>query len=318
MAVEYFMVFGYFLISMAIGAFCIGAAIDIWKTTKEGNANHSSVRISSLAATISLPLVILGITSTLFHLGRMDRFYNIIMEPGSWLTREAWSAGLFTACSFIYFLLWRRSATSQGPSRQRAIMETAATAQESSRQRVIIGAVGIILGMTAILSMSMIYSTVKAIPAWNTTLIFYMNLSNAFALGVFLLGLALAFDYSKAKAEGKPKILTQLRSFTGFGLLAIVLIGVTYFTYQAQLAMLPQVSGMVVKSTTGLLSARIILGILIPLVIIAYAWLNSIKKPSFMPIALVSSFVLVVAGDIMARMLHFLIAVQPPVIPPIF
>ena len=296
MAVEYFMVFGYLLISMAVGVFCMGAAVDIWRTRKEGKSNHSSENIVKSASILSVTLVIIGIAFTLFHLGRMGHFYNIILNFDSWLTREAWSAGSFTFVSIVYYLLWRKKAAAQ-----------------NSSLRNFVGIVGIILGITTILSMSMIYGTVKAIPAWNTTLILYMNLANAFGLGVFLFGLVLAFNYNKAKSE---ESLNKLRSFTLVGVLAVILVGATYLTYQIQLASLPQIIGM--DGNTGLVVSRIGIGILLPLLIIMYAWFNRNKKASLIPMAFVSSFVLVVAGDIMARMLHFLIAIQTPIIPPIF
>ena len=296
MHVEYFMVFGYLLISMAIGLFCIGVIIDVWRTKKEGKTNHTSAGISRLSAIISVILVIIGIGSTLFHLGRMGHFYNIILNFDSWLTREAWSAGLFTLFAIIYYLLWRKTSNTQ-----------------KSSMRLSVGVVGIVIGFTTILSMSMIYSTVKAIPAWNTTLIFYMNLASSFALGVFLFGLVLAINYSKSKNEDN---LNKLRSFTLVGALSVIIVGLTYFTYQLQLSTLPHIPGM--DSNTGLVMTRIGIGILLPLFIIMYAWYNRKRNASFIPLAFLSSFVLVVTGDVIGKMLHFLIAVQAPIIPPMF
>ncbi len=296
MAIEYAMVIGYFFISMAIGLFCVGAVIDIWKINVERKANHSLAHISKLAITTSLPLVIVGILSTLFHLGKIGSFYNIILNFSSWLTREAWSAGIFTFCAFVCFLLWRSSVKTN-----------------NYRPRAIVGAVGIVFGITTIFSMSMIYMSVKAIPAWNTDSILYMNLANAFLLGVFLFGILLAFQYNKNKADAE---LDLLKIFTWIGLFAIILVGATFLINQVQISMLPDAAQS--GSGFGLAIARFSIGILMPLLIVIYALAKKEQKSSIFPAVFTASFLFIIAGDIMSRMLHFIVAVNPPVIPPIF
>lgn len=291
MEIQYEMLFGYLFISAAIGVFWIGAALDLYKTWKEGTGSHTWAAISKTAAIISFPLMVIGILLTLLHLGRIERFFYIILKFESWLTREAWSAGFFALFAFIYMLLWLTGKKAGG-----------------SRVRQIVGGVGIVLGLTTIIAMGMIYTVIKAIPSWNTSMMLVLNISYAFALGVFLLGTATAFMKGESN-EKKEKI----KAFVSVGFLAVLFIALFYFAYQMQLAVVPKIEGTPVPDTAGLLLARVLIGIVVPLLVIGYAWFTSKKNPNFLPVALAICLVLIVAGDILARVLHFVNAVIPPV-----
>ncbi|MCI4624333.1 MAG: dimethyl sulfoxide reductase anchor subunit [Candidatus Magnetoovum sp. WYHC-5] len=120
----------------------------------------------------TLVLQITGITASTFHLGKPVRGWMAIsMWKNSWLSREIISISLFTACAFIYGILYKFYVPHM--------------------ERTLIGLLGIGAAFSFFISSSMVYASIRFIKEWSngfTPINFILfGITAGFALGLPIL-----------------------------------------------------------------------------------------------------------------------------------
>lgn len=160
MQVEIFMVVGYVLMSSAIGTFAASACAQL--ALREEGPVRPFVRTSYLA---SCALMVMGAACTLLHLGNIGYFYGILSNFGSWLTRESWMVGLFSALCVVAAVLAVRNAR---------------------KPLAIVGVLGMVAGALLLFCMSMAYMSAHAIASWSDLGVMVTNLAEMFVLGAAL------------------------------------------------------------------------------------------------------------------------------------
>jgi anaerobic dimethyl sulfoxide reductase subunit C (anchor subunit) len=267
-----------------------------------GQASQRFKHVSSWGAYLALPSLIIGLVAVLFHLGKPLRFLNGLSNLGaSWLAREGSAGVLFLILAAVYALLW---------------FLTARGGTISKTWRFIVGILSALAGLLFLFSQGMIYTIVRAIPAWNTPLTILFFAVSALLLGTLLVGTALAIHLQLAKDEEvKASLTASIRPLAAVGTLLVVsaiLVGVLRWvhlsssTTQAASQSLSLIGGPLL----GLTLARAIVGLLFPLVALAYAWTRGRSQPQAINPWIIASFVGVLTGEVMARALFFLTAVH--------
>jgi DMSO reductase anchor subunit len=160
----------------------------------------------ALGAAIVVVLMVLGLVSSIFHLGRPERGWRSASRwRTSWLSREVIVLPLFTGGAALYGLLhWLLGA---------ATLQSAPT--------LAVGAVTTVLSLALFLCTGMIYACLKFLQEWASPLT---------VVNYFLLGAASGFTLATALAAWAAPSLTAF-----FGLLAVALTALALLTRGAAL-----------------------------------------------------------------------------------
>jgi DMSO reductase anchor subunit len=160
----------------------------------------------ALGAALVVVLMVLGLVSSIFHLGRPERGWRSASRwRTSWLSREVIVLPLFTGGAALYGLLhWLLGA---------ATLQSAPT--------LAVGAVTTVLSLALFLCTGMIYACLKFLQEWASPLT---------VVNYFLLGAASGFTLATALAAWAAPSLTAF-----FGLLAVALTALALLTRGAAL-----------------------------------------------------------------------------------
>jgi DMSO reductase anchor subunit len=160
----------------------------------------------ALGAALVVVLMVLGLVSSIFHLGRPERGWRSASRwRTSWLSREVIVLPLFTGGAALYGLLhWLLGA---------ATLQSAPT--------LAVGAVTTVLSVALFLCTGMIYACLKFLQEWASPLT---------VVNYFLLGAASGFTLATALAAWAAPSLTAF-----FGLLAVALTALALLTRGAAL-----------------------------------------------------------------------------------
>jgi DMSO reductase anchor subunit len=160
----------------------------------------------ALGAALVVVLMVLGLVSSIFHLGRPERGWRSASRwRTSWLSREVIVLPLFTGGAALYGLLhWLLGA---------ATLQSAPT--------LAVGAVTTVLSLALFLCTGMIYACLKFLQEWASPLT---------VVNYFLLGAASGFTLATALAAWAAPSLT-----TFFGPLAVALTALALLTRGAAL-----------------------------------------------------------------------------------
>jgi DMSO reductase anchor subunit len=160
----------------------------------------------ALGAALVVVLMVLGLVSSIFHLGRPERGWRSASRwRTSWLSREVIVLPLFTGGAALYGLLhWLLGA---------ATLQSAPT--------LAVGAVTTVLSVALFLCTGMIYACLKFLQEWASPLT---------VVNYFLLGAASGFTLATALAAWAAPSLT-----TFFGPLAVALTALALLTRGAAL-----------------------------------------------------------------------------------
>lgn len=286
MHVEIFMVIGYVLMSSAIGLFAAGAIAQL--AMRKSDPPTYFIRFSFLIAFV---LMVLGVVCTLLHLGNIGYFYGILTSFDSWLTRESWLIGIFSAVSLIAFIMVIRN--------KKAASTTALS---------VIGVIGLCLGCSLIFAMSMAYMSVHAIPAWNNLGVLVTNVAELAALGATI---ALVYVALKGRGESTSKLGSALIVAS---LCAVAFALFAFAAYLASLGVLPEFASVSTEMTSVLTGVKIVL-LVLALVCLIYACAKRKTLSAGTLTALSVVVVLaVVSSDVISRVLHFALATHMPLV----
>ncbi|MGB5934193.1 MAG: DmsC/YnfH family molybdoenzyme membrane anchor subunit [Anaerolineae bacterium] len=299
MAIEYSLLIFTLFSGFAIGSTSLAAVAELVDFTQK---SERFKEVSKWGAYLALPCLIIGLAASVFHLGRPLAFLNGLSNLGSsWISREGVFGILFLILVAIYALFWFLAGRGGAVSKV---------------WRLVVGILSTLSALALVFSTGMAYAMVRAIPAWNTPLTILFFAVSAFLLGTLLVGTTLAVRSLRAKSvEEKAILLASLQPFAGVGTILVItvmvvgglrLVHLSVATTQAA----GQSLSLVTSSLLGLTLARVIIGMVLPLVAMAYAWSKVRSRPETINTWMIVSFVCVLAGEVMARALFFLTAVH--------
>lgn len=271
--------------SLAISYLLLGTAIGmvIWFTTARILDKERFGASSQRMILIAVVLAVLGIIFATAHLGRMERFMNLVSNPDSWLSREGFFAGGFTGLLLLYYLLIRNKA------------------QEQVRKVDILLYLAALAGLGTFISMGMIYASVSAVPAWSSFIVVLVDILSGLVLGGVLFLLLL--DREQAEIF-KPLVK---------GVFAVLLVSLLVnIIHQVQVGMtLSALAAQGVEVPSIWLGS--ILHLLVGLIIPAYVLAKMLKpQDKVLASGLTIAMVCVVIGEVTAKMMHFVVAVKGP------
>ncbi len=251
------------LSQMAAGAF-----VTLWFLDRfTGRIENGLGMFAAQGITAAMGLALLA---SLGHLGQPLESYRALSQLGtSWLSREVAAFGLFFALTVVYCWQWRTGAA-RGP----------------------VGLAGSVVAVLAVVSSGMVY-TLPAQPAWNNAGPLLFFLLTAFSLGpLFIAVLAHFRQYAPAKAVFWFVAAMLGCSLTGLAMYTTIMLGAEGV---ARLTGWNLVSGPVFW-------LRLILGILAPLGLLAYAGRQPAwNERNYVPVL----FVLVLIGELLGRGLFY-------------
>lgn len=219
----------------------------------------------------ALGVMVLGLLASLAHLGHPTMAFMALSNLGtSWLSREVALFSLFIVVAALYFLQWK----------------------DDSGARKVWGAVASAVGLLAVVVSGMLY-VMPSMPAWNNASPVFTFLLAALLMGAISVGVIV-----KQQGQALPTSV-----FTA-AFAILVVSAVSYTLYLSSMA-----SGLAEQSLTaslilgsGFFWARVVLGWVVPIVIIA-SILFSKKDASLNSLAAV--FVMVIIAEFIARDLFY-------------
>lgn len=148
---------------MCVGMFLILGLVQIWLSART-DANTAD-RLTTPIVYLIGPALVFGLIASMFHMNDITHTLNVIRNIAtSWLSREIIFGVGFAGLGFIFaFLQWFKI----GPFRLRQAVAFLTG----------------LFGVGLIISMSMIYSTLPTVPAWNTWVVPFHFFMTAIILG---------------------------------------------------------------------------------------------------------------------------------------
>ncbi len=276
MNIEYSLAASYLFIGTAIG-------LIIWYAFANILGQNESNKYADKVLKMAIILAILGVVFATLHLGRMGRFMNLILNPTSWLSREAFFAGAFTGGIILYYFLIRNKL---GQFKKYNLLLYAVVAA----------------GFCTFICMGMIYATVTAIPAWNTSLLVLVNIASGLLLGGILFLLI-----------AKNDLADDLFKTLAISLLSVALVSIIInIAYDAHINMAfttLKMQGVILPSIWLGSLIKVGVGLLIPIYLIAkFINKQSNNFTSFINIA----FVCILIGEVTNKIMHFIVAIKTP------
>ncbi len=274
--------------SLAISYLLLGAAIGLvsWYAVSRLTQGDALKEAGPKIILAALVLSVVGIGFATGHLGKMGRFLNMLSNPASWLSREAFFVGLFTLCIVIYYVLLQKSGV------------------EKVRNYNYLLYIAVLAGLCTLISMGMIYASVKAVPAWNTTMIVLLDILSAGVLGGFL--------FLVLGGKTMPHSLLKSLSAAMLSVLIIALVVNIAYDVQVEMALAALAAqGATVPSVWLGTLLRLLVGLIVPAYLVYKVLAAEPRKQlSAFSVALVC----VVIGEAAARVMHFVVAVKGPFI----
>ncbi len=257
---EWLAVLDFFLAGGGAGLFLLGALL--------------SVEVATLLGVIATAL---GAIALLVDLGRPERFWRAISNPTtSWISRGALLVSAFLLFGAIHILLWLTGNTGSG-------LDTAAVVIAA------IAAVGVMAYTGFLLSFS------PAIPAWHSTLLPIMFIASSLVTAVgaiFLLAPMLDQGF----------VGTHLEAWKRLGLLLMATDVVLVLAYVATMLSSTLAARQAVRQLTqgslasAFVGGALVVGLLLPLALVATAYLADIGLPTVKTYLAISGILLVVGG----------------------
>lgn len=246
------------------------------------------------------PLLVAGLAASTFHLGSPLRAYNALRHwDGSWLSREIIVGVLFLVLGAAFaFMQWFRWGTHR---LRQAVAFLAAAA-----------------GAALVYCISQVYS-LATVPAWatyHTVLRFYLT---ALLLGGLAVGAALVVTANvRARRDREPDAAAMAlvtRSVRGIAFGSILALGLKFVGLPAYIGYLgthPSAAASesltILTDTYGAFSAAqtilIFLGIAL-LGFLLYRMSGKDAGAAMLPVIALSAFFLVLAGEVIGRMLFY-------------
>nr|NLI50416.1 dimethyl sulfoxide reductase anchor subunit [Propionibacterium sp.] len=245
------------------------------------------------------PLLVLGMAASTLHLGSPLRAANSLLHlGGSWLSAEIFAGSAFAGLGAVFaFLQWKKL----GPHVLRQVLA------------VLTAAVGAFL----VFAISQVYS-LRTVPAWATYFTPVRFFITALLLGGLAVGAALVIAAQRREAKGveTPEAAALVgRSVRGIALGGLFGLGAKYIGQPAYIGYLgthPEQAAResldLLVNTYGVYSAAqniLTFAGIAALFFMLYRMADGNAGKRLMPTAAIVAFVLVLAGEVIGRMLFY-------------
>ena len=284
---------------MSVGAFIVLGVVHFFAARRFGMP--CADRMSDYALLAIGPVMVLGLIFSFFHLGNPINAPRAIMNLGSsWLSREILFGLLFAGVGFVFAIMqWRKLG--------------------SPLLRNILAWVAAVVGILLVYSMSMVYYSLDAVPAWSSWATPASFFTTTVLLGALAVGVAFIGVYTwlrknaTAEIEQQREVLSaSLRWVTVAAVVALGLHFVIIPLYMAYLA----VSGPVAEKSASIIMEENGVWFALRLVLLFIGaglfslFINqlALQKKNFVLLSTLawSAFVLVLAGEVIGRFLFYL------------
>jgi anaerobic dimethyl sulfoxide reductase subunit C (anchor subunit) len=244
---------------------------------------------------IIVPIMLLALLSSLFHLGSPLNIVKAVPNLGSsWLSREVVIAVIFVILGGLYTIMqWRKSG--------------------SDSLRTIIGWLAAVVGVIQVYGMGRVYM-IRTQPAWNTLATPVTFFTTALLLGVFTMATALVVNYSRSSKASNNQLDLLRGVLQGLALASIILLGIEFLVmplYMAYLSSLGSAAAeslsMMVSSFGGTLALRLITAFIGAGILAAYLYRNASipGKENTLSTLVYSALILVLASEVMGRFIFY-------------
>lgn len=215
------------LAQMSVGAFVVLGVVHLTARARGRSAEEVDRLTDPVLYAIGVTLV-LGLLASLLHLGNPANVFNVILNVGtSWLSNEiAFGIG-FAALGFAF-------AASQWFK------------VGSANLRQALAGLTALVGLGLVFSMSMIYYTLAAVPAWNTWTTPVQFFTTTFLLGSLAVGTALmstvmwrrrqALAHGEEVSSDPQEMQLLTTSLKGIAIASVALLGIHFVVTPLHLA----------------------------------------------------------------------------------
>jgi anaerobic dimethyl sulfoxide reductase subunit C len=253
----------------AVGMVLVSAVLSLWLGPERTASVAGALR---LASTIAVPLAVLAVGASFFHLGSPLGGPRALSNLGaSWMSREVLLVALFTVGAAAYAWLWRGD--------NRALRDQ-------------VGLVTALLGLATVFATGMIYR-LPTRPEWYH----WTTVSAGFVTLLAVGALALALVMALRKADASVETLRMLGAVALAGL-ALLLVGLV--AYAPYLVGVSQASAAVLFGSAWFWG-RLLLGVGLPLVTGVLLVRGIQPNTAFLSLALTA----LVGGELVARGLFY-------------
>lgn len=296
------------LAQMSVGAFVVLGVIQLGARLFAGATADELDRVTDPALYAIGVTLTLGLVASIFHMNDVTNVLNVFRHVGSsWLSREIvfgmGFAGLGFAFAAVQWFKWG-----------------------SPRLRQALALVTAIVGLGLVYSMSMIYYSLTAVPAWSTWVTPVQFFTTTFLLGALAIGAALMstvmWRRRRAQAADRPVVGDPrsrrliLASLSGIAMAAIVLLGIEFVVTPLYLTALSEGSEAAATSAAVYSGAWFVARLLfvflgaglLGLFLTRFAGVaRDETNPDPRPLAIVatSAFAFVLAGEFIGRTLFY-------------
>lgn len=292
------------LAQMSVGAFVVLGAIQVLARVRGRVSGEDLDRLTDPTLYAIGVTLVLGLIASIAHLGNLGNVINVVRHVGSsWLSREIVLGIVFAGLGFVFaatqWFKWGSTGLRQALA--------AATA---------------LVGLALVFAMSMIYTTLEAVPAWNSWVTPVRFFTTTLLLGSLAVGAALmgTLMWRRQHGDGTAEepvtdsrdlqiIATALR---GIAVVAIVMLGVVFVVTPLHLAALSQGDAAAVASAEVFSGAWFITRLLLVFAGAALLGLfvfrfSRSERSDPTPLAVVATvaFGLVFVGEFMGRSLFY-------------
>lgn len=281
---------------MSVGSFVVLGLIQLFGSRVPPETMEKVTRPALYAIG---PLLVLGLVASTFHLGSPLRAYNALLHAdSSWLSREIITGIVFLGLGAAFAVTeWFKLF--------------------SYRLRQALAAVTAVVGLFLVFCISQVYS-LRTVPAWATPHTAVRFFVTTFLLGGLAVGAALVITaYFRARKgdvdEASMKLLSD--SVRGIALGSIVALGVKFVGLPMYLGQLAAQDSAAARESIDLLvnqygvwnfaqTALIFLGVA-ALGLLLYRMSSGNAGKRMLPVIALVAFVLVLAGEVIGRMLFY-------------
>ena len=292
------------LAQMSVGAFVVLGTIQVVARVRGRVSGEQLDRLTDPALYAIGVTLVLGLIASIAHMGNLGNVVNVVRNVGSsWLSREIVLGMAFAGFGFVF-----------------AAMQWFKWGSAGLRQ--VVAAITAAVGLALVFAMSMIYTTLEAVPAWNswiTPVQFFTTtlLLGSLAVGAALMGTLMWRRQRGDASQGVPAtdpqdlqiIATSLR---GIAMVAIVMLGIVFVVTPLHLSALAQGDAAAVASAEIFSGAWFITRLLLVFLgagllgLFVFRFARS-EQSDPKPLAVVATlaFGLVFVGEFMGRSLFY-------------
>ena len=291
------------LAQMSVGAFVVLGVVHLVARARGRNAEEVDRLTDPALYAIGVTLV-LGLLASVLHLGNPVNVFNVILNVGtSWLSNEiAFGLG-FAALGFAF-----------------AAAQWFKVGSAGARQ--VLAGLTALVGLGLVFSMSMIYFTLDAVPAWNTWTTPVQFFITTFLLGSLAVGTALMstvmWRRRRALAEGDevasdPQTMELLTtSLKGIAIASVALLGTHVVVTPVHLAGLSSGEAAAVQSVAAYSAGWLAVWLSLVfigaglLAVFVYRFAATTREdPTRLAAVATIAFVFVLAGEFVGRSLFY-------------